>query len=121
MKRSENRLNQVPVGSIGQFEQVVLTAVTTLGERRAYGLAVFEQVKNISVRPVTSLGSIYTTLDRLEKKGMVSSWYADESTDRGGRPRKYFRIEAAGQAALSDSRRQAEAIAVALATAEGIA
>jgi DNA-binding PadR family transcriptional regulator len=59
-----------------------------------------------SRRRIVSLGSIYTSLDRLGKKGFVTPRFADASAERDGRPRKYFRIEVAGQAALQHSLRQ---------------
>ncbi len=109
-----------PIDNLGHFEMLSLAAVTTLGEEGAYGLAIYEEIKRLGNRGITSLGSVYTTLERLEKKGMVSSRFADETTDRGGRPRKYFKIEASGARALKNSLRQAETISIALRTAEGL-
>jgi len=82
-------------------------------------MTIHEEVETLSRRRIVSLGSIYTTLERLENKGLVSSWFADATTERGGRPRKYFRIEAAGQRALQHAVNQAATMANALKTAKG--
>jgi PadR family transcriptional regulator PadR len=110
-----------PVDNLGQFETWILIAIVTLGPERAYGMTVHAEVERLSKRPIVSLGAIYTALDRLEKKGFVSSRFADESTDRGGRPRRYLKIEAAGQRALNYTLSQAAAMASALRPAGGLA
>ncbi len=52
----------------------------------------------------TSLGAIYTTLDRLEKKGLVSSRLGEPTKERGGKPKRFYRISASGQFALRNVR-----------------
>ena len=121
MPTTKEKSPQHPIDNLGHFECCILTAVITLGPERAYGLTIHEEVEHLSRRRIVSLGSIYTTLDRLEKKGFVSFRFADASAERGGRPRKYFKIEAAGQTALRHSLHQADAMATALRTAEGMA
>ena len=113
--------SQHPIDNLGNFEALVLTSVVTLGPERAYGMTIHEEVERIANRLVVSLGAIYTTLERLERKGLVKSWYADATTDRGGRPRRYFQLEAAGQLALNQALAQSAAMASALKTAEGLA
>jgi PadR family transcriptional regulator, regulatory protein PadR len=84
----------------GAFEQLVLLALLRLGER-AYGMTVRQEIEQHAGRNV-SLGAVYSTLDRLEQKGFVRSRSvaADDAPERGGRARRFFRVEAAGQAAL---------------------
>ena len=67
----------------------------------AYGMTVHEKVEELAapVRSV-SLGSVYTTLDRLEQKGYVKSWFGGATEERGGRSKRYFEIQAAGELAL---------------------
>ena len=91
----------------GAFEQLVLLALTRLGEG-AYGMTVRHELVAKTERDV-SLGAVYATLDRLERKGWVSSRgvAATESAERGGRARRFFRVEPSGEAAL---RRSLEAI-----------
>ena len=87
---------------MGSFETTVLLALLRLGNR-AYGMEVREEIERCTGREV-SYGAVYTALDRLETKGLVSYRLGDSSPERGGRARKYFRVLAAGRAALRDSR-----------------
>ena len=87
---------------LGEFEQMVLLAILRQGED-AYGLAIKEELEDVAGRSPSS-GSLYTTLDRLQKKGLVASRAGDPSSDRGGRPRRYLRVTPEGVAALSESR-----------------
>src|SRR5712671_5848005 len=99
-----HNVNQMAKGdNLGEFEQLVLAALLILGEN-AYGMTVHEQVEKLAagVRSV-SLGSCYTTLDRLEQKGYVKSWFGGATEERGGRSKRYFEIQAAGQLALKRS------------------
>src|SRR5215470_5532362 len=87
--------------SLGQFEQLILTAVAALQEE-AYGLEVYSKVCEMAGREM-NLGSMYVTLERLKKKGYVSSKVAEGGAERGGRPRHYFKVLPAGAAALRES------------------
>src|SRR5688500_16715100 len=84
----------------GAFEQLVLLALVRLGDS-AYGMTVRREITTHAGRDA-SLGAVYATLDRLERKGWVISRGAAalDSPERGGRGRRFFRLEAAGQAAL---------------------
>lgn len=86
---------------LGEFEQVVLLAVLRL-RGDAYGFRVQQEIQQRSGR-TCSLGALYTTLDRLEKKGFVSSWVGEPTPERGGRAKKYFKVEASGELALKQS------------------
>jgi PadR family transcriptional regulator, regulatory protein PadR len=88
---------------LGTFEQAVLLAVFRLGAD-AYGRAILNQVHESLQRSV-SAGSVYTTLDRLEDRGLVSSKLAEGTPARGGRARRYYTVAAAGRRALSNTRR----------------
>ena len=99
---------------LGQFEAWILTAVARIGEHHAYGMTIHEEVEQLSGRPVVSLGAVYTALDRLEKKAMVSSKFGDATPERGGRPKRFYKIEAAGEIALKSTIDQAAAMASAL-------
>jgi PadR family transcriptional regulator, regulatory protein PadR len=55
-----------------------------------------------------SRGSIYITLDRLESKGLVESWFSDPTGEPGGKARRLFRIRPAGVQALQSARRALE-------------
>ena len=87
---------------IGQFEQVVLTAVLELGDT-AYGVTIHRAVSEFSTPRRVSLGAVYATLDRLEDKGLITSWLSDPTPERGGRSRRHYRLEPTGMCALHES------------------
>ena len=87
---------------LGEFEQIVLLAVLRL-EERAYGVPIREEIEKRTGRRV-SVGALYSTLDRLESKGYVESWFADPTPERGGRSKRYFRLLPAGAEALAESK-----------------
>ena len=89
--------------SLGDFEQLLLLAILRCGED-AYGITLRDEIENRTDRSV-SLGAIYTALDRLEQKGFVSSWTGGAAPERGGRAKRFYRVEAAGQRALYESLR----------------
>ena len=86
---------------LGQFEQLVLTAVLQLREN-AYGLGIARRVSRFGGRDV-STGSVYMTLERLEDKGYVKSWIDTPTEEAGGHPRRYFCLLPAGERVLGDS------------------
>ncbi|HEY7190603.1 MAG TPA: PadR family transcriptional regulator [Vicinamibacterales bacterium] len=88
--------------SIGQFEQFVLTAILSLGEN-AYGVTIRTVVGDLAAPKSVSLGAVYATLDRLEDKRFVTSWLSNPTPERGGRSKRHYRLEAAGERALRES------------------
>jgi PadR family transcriptional regulator, regulatory protein PadR len=52
--------------------------------------------------------AVYVTLRRLEDKGLLSSSMSDPIPERGGKPRRYVKLERAGAQALREARRTAE-------------
>jgi PadR family transcriptional regulator PadR len=88
--------------SLGQFEQLVLTAILTLRED-AYGVTIHTKVQELAQPKPASLGAVYVTLDRLEDKGLVVSWLSDPTPERGGRSKRCYRLEALGERALEES------------------
>jgi len=68
----------------------------------AYGLQIYSKVCELAGRQM-SLGSTYVTLDRLQKKGFLSSKVADGGPDRGGMPRKFYTMRPKGEQALRES------------------
>jgi DNA-binding PadR family transcriptional regulator len=88
---------------LGEFEQLVLLALVHLGEE-AYGVAVQAEITRRTGRR-TSFGTVYTTLARLEGKGLISSRLADPTPERGGRRKRYFLVTASGRRALRASLR----------------
>jgi PadR family transcriptional regulator, regulatory protein PadR len=97
------------MASIGDFEKLVLLAILQLGEE-AYGASVLDELERRTGRAVSD-GAVYVALRRLEEKGLVTSFAGDATAERGGRPRKYLRVEAGGVEALRDARREWDALA----------
>ena len=87
---------------LGEFEQLVLLAVLSLGEG-AYGMTIREELRDTAGREV-SVPTVYSALSRLEEKGLVSAEMGEPTPERGGRAKKFFRVEPAGVAALRASR-----------------
>lgn len=94
---------------LGEFEHIILLALLQLG-KQAYGVAVRKEINERTGRD-PSIGSVYSTLDRLEKKGLVRSRTGDPTPTRGGRARKFFEVTAEGQHALARSRALLERMA----------
>ena len=85
-----------------QLEQLVLTAILSLRDN-AYGVTIHEKVQELAAPKAISAGAVYVTLDRLEDKGMVASWLSDPTPERGGRSKRFYRLEALGEQALEES------------------
>ena len=86
---------------LGPLEQIVLLAVFRLGAN-AYGMTVRREIEARTGRNI-SIGAVYATLERLQAKGFVKSFTGEPTPERGGRAKRYFRIQAAGRRALSTS------------------
>jgi len=85
--------------SLGEFEQVVLLAILRLGDN-AYGVTIGAEITACTGREPAP-GALYTTLDRLEDKGLVSSRMGDPTPQRGGRAKRYFALNSKGLAAVT--------------------
>lgn len=88
--------------ALGQFEQLVLTAILSLRDN-AYGVTIHAKVEKLAHPRSVSLGAVYATVDRLEAKGLISSRISDPTPERGGRAKRHYRLETAGERALENS------------------
>ena len=88
---------------LGGFELLVLLSLTRLGDE-AYGVPIAEAIEESSGREVAQ-GSVYITLERLERKGLVSSRLGEPTAERGGRAKTYFHITAKGLREVRQARR----------------
>ena len=87
---------------IGEFEEIVLLTVAILhGE--AYGVSIRKEIEAKLDRKV-SVGALQSCLDRLDKKGFVTSQDGEVTSDRGGRPKRYFQITVSGKKALESTK-----------------
>lgn len=87
---------------LGAFEQAVLLAIVRLREE-AYGRAILKEVQTRLERDVAA-GAVHATLDRLEKKGLLSSRLGPGTPIRAGRARRYYKPQPAGIRALNEAR-----------------
>jgi len=83
---------------LGDFEQLVLFALLRLG-RDAFGAMIRREIEERTGREL-SISAVYTTLHRLEQKGLVRSWTGEPLPERGGRRRKHFELLPAGARAV---------------------
>ena len=98
----------MPSPTLGALELTILLAVARLGTE-AYGLAVRRDVSARTGRDY-SVGAVYTTLERLETKGFVTSRTTAPTPARGGRSRRQFRVTASGQRAIRQAERVARSV-----------
>ena len=80
---------------LGEFEYLVLAAATRLGES-AYRAAIRSELQERLDR-TCSIGALYTTLDRLEQKGLIETRFGDPTPARGGRAKRLVRVTRAGR------------------------
>lgn len=86
---------------LGEFEQLIMLTVLRLDDG-AYTAAVRQELLERSGRDA-SPGAVFTTLERLENRGLVTSRYGDPTPERGGRRKRYYRLRAEGRRALAHS------------------
>jgi DNA-binding PadR family transcriptional regulator len=86
---------------LGEFEHVVLA--TALRLRGAYGAQLVREIEDQTGRQVQG-GALYITLDRLERKGYLSSRMGEPDPRRGGRPKRFVEVTPEGVRALAEQR-----------------
>jgi len=91
------------VQSLGDFEQIVLLAILRVGEN-AYGVPIRAEIAACTNRD-PGPGALYTTLDRLEEKGLVTARLGDPTPQRGGRAKRFFTVTEDGLAAVTSAQR----------------
>lgn len=85
--------------NLGEFEQIVLLATERLKDSGAYGVPIRREIAERTERNPTP-GAIYTTLDRLEGKGLLKSTVGEATPERGGRAKRYYHLTSKGLTAL---------------------
>ncbi|NKB87731.1 MAG: PadR family transcriptional regulator [Acidobacteria bacterium] len=78
---------------------MLLFAVLRLGDG-AYGTAIRQEIASRTAQDL-SPGAVYTALERLETRGYVASWFGEPTPERGGKRKRFYRVEAAGATALN--------------------
>lgn len=89
-------------GLMGELEQLIMVAILRL-DGQTYAVPILEEIQSKTGFKL-SRGSVYVTLDRLERKGYLSSWFADPLPERGGKAKRFFRLTATGAEVLRQSR-----------------
>jgi len=85
-----------------RIEEVILTAVAGV-TGPAYGMSIFDECLNLTGGRYVAIGSIYTILDRLEKKGLVETWFGEASDLLSHSRKRCYRITEAGFRAIRET------------------
>jgi DNA-binding PadR family transcriptional regulator len=91
-----------PSNYIGEFEELVLLAILSQGDN-AYGVTILDGLETATNRSI-AIGSLYTTLSRLEEKGLVKSWTGEPTAERGGRAKRHYKVTGSGQLLVRNAR-----------------
>jgi PadR family transcriptional regulator PadR len=94
-----NGEQQLAEDRLGEFERHVLLAIVHL-RGQGYAVSIAADIESRTGK-TRSLGAIYGTVDRLEKKGFVTSRLGDPTPERGGKPKRFYQIAAPGQRVLA--------------------
>ncbi len=92
---------------LGEFEELILLTVATLGED-AYAVMVKDEIKRIADR-VVNISAVHSSLYRLEDKGFLSSQFGGATSRRGGKKKRIFSVTSAGFATLNELKTMREA------------
>ncbi len=104
---------------LGEFEHIVLLALLRLGDG-AHGALIRMEIESATDRS-PAIGAVHATLERLERKGLISSWMGEPTHERGGKAKRHFKIEAAGIDALKHARATLDRLHAGLALRERFA
>jgi len=86
--------------SIGEFEQLILFAVIRL-DPPPTAVTVRQEIEARTGRTISS-GALYTALDRMESRGFLSSRLGEPTPERGGKRKRLYTVQPAGERALAD-------------------
>lgn len=87
--------------NLGEFEQLILLAILRLRDN-AYGVTIRAELAERAGRTVAP-GAMYTALERLEAKALITSRMSDPTPQRGGRAKRQVTVTVAGMEALTRS------------------
>ena len=92
----------MPNRSLAEFELLVMLAALRLGPDQAYTVSIADDIRRKTGRSVRR-ANVYTTLQRLEAKRLVSTHLGDARPERGGKPRRLVALEPDGIAAVKST------------------
>jgi DNA-binding PadR family transcriptional regulator len=87
---------------LGAFDLMVLLALLRLDEE-AYGVTIAKSIEDSTGQSV-AIATLYVTLGRLERKGLIASRLGEPTAERGGRAKRYFRVTAKGVREMRSAR-----------------
>lgn len=99
----------MPTDSLAEFELLVMLAALRLGPERAYTVTIAEDIRERTGRSVRR-ANVFTALQRLEEKGLISSRLGEPHPDRGGRPPRLVKVQPEGLAAVRATTRAIQAM-----------
>ncbi len=86
---------------LGEFEELIMLTIGVLGDN-AYGVSIKdEMIEQTKKKP--SIGALHTALQRLENKGMIESWEAGATGERGGRKKRFYKLTSVGMDSLKSA------------------
>lgn len=88
---------------IGEFEELVLLTIASLGDD-AYGVSIKESLDERASRKI-SIGALHSTITRLEEKGLIRSTMGEPTAERGGRRKRYFQLTHAGKVSAHEMKK----------------
>ncbi len=103
---------RVAAPPLGEFELLVLLATLGLDEQ-AYPVSIASEIERRTGRKA-SRAAVLITLERLEDKGMLTSWYGNPTPVRGGRAKRHFSVKPLGVRAVRQAVSQVQTMAAGL-------
>ena len=85
--------------SLAEFELLVLLAAIRLGPEEAYTVSIADEIERRTGRSVRR-ANVYTTLQRLEAKRLITTALGEPRAERGGKPRRLVTVRPSGLAAV---------------------
>src|SRR6516165_1531920 len=85
---------------LGEFEYLLIAAAVRLADD-AYGAAIRQEIEQ-ATKTTCSIGALYTTIDRLESKGLLKTWMGDATPQRGGRAKRMVHVTSKGVQAAKE-------------------
>lgn len=85
---------------LGEFEELVLLTVAAL-QREAYGVEIKRELED-RLKQKLSVGSIQSSLKRMEDKGFLTSQFGEATQRRGGKRKRIYATTSLGCKVLQE-------------------
>ena len=87
---------------LSRSDEILMLAILRLKDN-AYGVSIVKEVRKRTGKSLT-FGSLWVSLDILNKRGFVTKRLADPTPRRGGRRKIYYSLSPKGLKALENTR-----------------